>query len=208
MLGTSTSAVVTFEGPHVPFYIKAYGLFTRCRPYRQTVQCCSLCGELGHRRDVCPNPDAPVCAQCHPKPPHLVMMYTYLPTLRPRSPHGQKGLPQKTPPSASTCPGPGTSIRQAADLPKPRRIVKPSRASSTERSSPSPNPGELVSFCHPHPLLLTNSPPCPHPPTNPLPPLPTPASTPSKKKTRAYANSWKLRKAHCHLRTAHSRAAN
>ncbi|KAG0429474.1 hypothetical protein HPB47_023596 [Ixodes persulcatus] len=37
MLGNSTSAVVTFEGIHVPFYIKAYGLFTRCRPYRQTV---------------------------------------------------------------------------------------------------------------------------------------------------------------------------
>ncbi|KAH9375557.1 hypothetical protein HPB48_008124 [Haemaphysalis longicornis] len=69
MLGTSTSAVVTFEGPHVPFYIKAYGLFTRCRPYRQTVQCCSLCGELGHRQDVCPNPDAPVCAQCHARNP-------------------------------------------------------------------------------------------------------------------------------------------
>lgn len=69
MLGKSTSAVVTFEGIHVPFYIKAYGLFTRCRPYRQTVQCCSLCGELGHRQDVCPNPDTTVCAQCHAKDP-------------------------------------------------------------------------------------------------------------------------------------------
>ncbi|KAM7305711.1 hypothetical protein ISCGN_015607 [Ixodes scapularis] len=69
MLGNSTSAVVTFEGIHVPFYIKAYGLFTRCRPYRQTVQCCSLCGELGHRQDVCPNPDTIMCAQCHTRDP-------------------------------------------------------------------------------------------------------------------------------------------
>ncbi|KAH9360635.1 hypothetical protein HPB48_007544 [Haemaphysalis longicornis] len=118
MLGTSTSAVITFEGPHVPFYIKAYGLFTRCRPYRQTVQCCSLCGELGHTQDVCPNPDAPVCAQCHAKNPTPGHECTPIwATLRPRSPHGQQGLPQKTPPSASTCPGPGTSICQAADLP-------------------------------------------------------------------------------------------
>ncbi|KAG0444843.1 hypothetical protein HPB47_013321 [Ixodes persulcatus] len=69
MLGASTSAIVDFEGPHVPFYIKAYGLFKRCRPYRQTVQCCSLCGDLGHRRDVCPTPDTLVCAQCHTKNP-------------------------------------------------------------------------------------------------------------------------------------------
>ncbi|KAM7298867.1 venom metalloproteinase antarease-like TtrivMP_A [Ixodes scapularis] len=69
MLGNSRSAVVTFEETHVPFYIKAYGLFTHCRPYRQTVQCCSLCGELGHRQDVCPNPDKTMCAQCHPRDP-------------------------------------------------------------------------------------------------------------------------------------------
>ncbi|KAH9370395.1 hypothetical protein HPB48_018573 [Haemaphysalis longicornis] len=69
MLGASTSAVIAFEGPHVPFYIKAYGHFTRCRPYRQTVQCCSRCGELGHRRVVCPNPDTSTCAQCHAKDP-------------------------------------------------------------------------------------------------------------------------------------------
>ncbi|KAH9379139.1 hypothetical protein HPB48_019718 [Haemaphysalis longicornis] len=64
MLGASTSAVVTFVGPYVHFYIKAYGLFTLCRAYRQTVQYCSLCGELRHRQDVCPNPDASLCAYC------------------------------------------------------------------------------------------------------------------------------------------------
>lgn len=73
MLGTSTSALITFEGVHVPFYIKAYGLLTRCRPYRQTIQYCTLCGELGHRRDVCPNPDVAICQRCHvpdPQPDH------------------------------------------------------------------------------------------------------------------------------------------
>lgn len=48
MLGKSTSAVVTFEGPHVPFYIRAHGLHTRCRPYRRSIQCCTLCGDIGH----------------------------------------------------------------------------------------------------------------------------------------------------------------
>ncbi|KAH9381246.1 hypothetical protein HPB48_014443 [Haemaphysalis longicornis] len=69
MLGASSSVVITFEGLHVPFYVKAYGILTRCRPYRQTIQCCSVCGQLGHRQDVCPNPDTPVCAQCHVKNP-------------------------------------------------------------------------------------------------------------------------------------------
>ncbi|KAH9379401.1 hypothetical protein HPB48_019289 [Haemaphysalis longicornis] len=62
MLGNSLSGVVTFEGIYVQFYIKTYGLFTRCRPYCQTVQCCSLCGEIG-------NPDAALCDLCHTEDP-------------------------------------------------------------------------------------------------------------------------------------------
>lgn len=69
MLGKSTSAVVTFEGPHVPFYIRAHGMHTRCRPYRRSIQCCTLCGDIGHRRDVCPTPDVTTCAHCHERDP-------------------------------------------------------------------------------------------------------------------------------------------
>ncbi|KAM7293815.1 hypothetical protein ISCGN_023398 [Ixodes scapularis] len=69
MLGKSTSAVVTFEGPHIPFYIHAHGLYTRCRPYRHSIQCCSLCGDIGHRRDICPNPEVTVCERCHERNP-------------------------------------------------------------------------------------------------------------------------------------------
>lgn len=69
ILGQSTSAVVTFEGPHVPFFIRAHGLHTRCRPYRRSIQCCTLCGDIGHRRDVCPTPEVTVCAQCHERDP-------------------------------------------------------------------------------------------------------------------------------------------
>ncbi|KAH7971479.1 hypothetical protein HPB49_024502 [Dermacentor silvarum] len=52
MLGKSTSAVITFEGPHVPFYVKVASSYTRCRPYRRSIQYCKACGEIGHRQDV------------------------------------------------------------------------------------------------------------------------------------------------------------
>ncbi|KAH6942031.1 hypothetical protein HPB50_027475 [Hyalomma asiaticum] len=63
-LGKSTSAVITFQGPHVPFSIKVASSFTRCRPYRRSVQYCKVCGDIGHRQDICPNPDATICSQC------------------------------------------------------------------------------------------------------------------------------------------------
>ncbi|CAN7949590.1 unnamed protein product, partial [Ixodes pacificus] len=64
MLGKSSSALLTFEGPHVPFYVKAGSVFTRCRPHRRSVQYCRACGNVGHRQDVCPNPDANRCNRC------------------------------------------------------------------------------------------------------------------------------------------------
>ncbi|XP_040078313.3 LOW QUALITY PROTEIN: uncharacterized protein LOC120850040, partial [Ixodes scapularis] len=64
MLGKSSSALLTFEGPHVPFYVKAGSVFTRCRPHRRSVQYCRACGNVGHRQDVCPNPDTNRCNRC------------------------------------------------------------------------------------------------------------------------------------------------
>lgn len=73
MLGKSHAALITFDGPHVPFFVRAYSALTRCRPYRNTYQCCAQCGELGHRQDICPDPHRNICAQCHtpnPTPTH------------------------------------------------------------------------------------------------------------------------------------------
>ncbi|KAH7981557.1 hypothetical protein HPB49_025361 [Dermacentor silvarum] len=64
MLGQSTSAVITFEGPHVPFYVKVACSYTRFRPYRRSVQYCKACGVIGHRQDVCLNPDKRICNRC------------------------------------------------------------------------------------------------------------------------------------------------
>ncbi|KAH9366919.1 hypothetical protein HPB48_000779 [Haemaphysalis longicornis] len=58
-----------FRGPACAFFIRAHGLHTRCRPYRRSIQCCTLCGDIGHRRDVCPTPEVTVCAQCHERDP-------------------------------------------------------------------------------------------------------------------------------------------
>lgn len=64
LMGRTTSALLTFQGPHVPFYVKVGSLLYRCRPFRRTVQVCRLCGDIGHRQDVCPNPDHPKCPDC------------------------------------------------------------------------------------------------------------------------------------------------
>ncbi|KAG0443024.1 hypothetical protein HPB47_015370 [Ixodes persulcatus] len=67
MLGKSNSALLTFQGPHVPFYVKVGSAYTRCRPHRRSVQYCRACGEVGHRQDVCPHPDTNQCPRCGEK---------------------------------------------------------------------------------------------------------------------------------------------
>lgn len=52
------------QGPHVPFYVKVGSVYTRCRPYRKTVQFCRACYDFGHRQDVCPNPNRNLCDNC------------------------------------------------------------------------------------------------------------------------------------------------
>lgn len=64
IMGHTSSALLTFQGLHVPFYVKVGSVLLRCRPFRRSVQVCRLCGELGHRMDVCPQPDNPKCPDC------------------------------------------------------------------------------------------------------------------------------------------------
>lgn len=72
MLCVSTTVVITFECPRLPFYVRAYGILTRCEPYRRTYQGCSLCGALAHRQDVCLNPQVDICKHKAPcTGPHL-----------------------------------------------------------------------------------------------------------------------------------------
>lgn len=64
MLGSSTAAVITFDGQHVPYYVTYQSGDYRCKPYRKSVQYCRTCGAIGHRQDICPQPRAKFCYTC------------------------------------------------------------------------------------------------------------------------------------------------
>ncbi|KAH7933323.1 hypothetical protein HPB49_011550 [Dermacentor silvarum] len=65
---TSPSTLKT--RPQVPFYIDYLRTDLRCRPYRQKVEACAKCRQLGHRQDVCPNVTISLCPKCGtPDPP-------------------------------------------------------------------------------------------------------------------------------------------
>ncbi|KAH7931544.1 hypothetical protein HPB51_029814 [Rhipicephalus microplus] len=64
MIGTTKSAAITFFGPTLPRTVYYYGGELRCYPFRPTIQDCKVCREKGHRADVCPHPDRPICRLC------------------------------------------------------------------------------------------------------------------------------------------------
>lgn len=73
LMGRTRSALLTFNGLRIPYYIKLDCEMVRCRPYRRAAQTCQCCGEIGHRQDVCPHPDKPRCPACgiaNPSPDH------------------------------------------------------------------------------------------------------------------------------------------
>lgn len=72
-LGKSTAVVILFDGGKVPSYVRYGGMITRCYLYRQHREVCKTCGQVGHRKDVCPTPTARVCFACgqrNPGPDH------------------------------------------------------------------------------------------------------------------------------------------
>lgn len=74
LMGRTRSALLTFNGTRVPYYVKFDCEMVRCRPYRRAIQTCKCCGELGHRQDVCPHLEQPHCPACGtptPPPDHL-----------------------------------------------------------------------------------------------------------------------------------------
>ncbi|KAH9379791.1 hypothetical protein HPB48_007292 [Haemaphysalis longicornis] len=70
MLGQIQTAVITFEGIRVPHYVYYYGAETRCLPYPYRLY---ICLRVGHRADVCPNPETirfPQCGQASTREDH------------------------------------------------------------------------------------------------------------------------------------------
>ncbi|KAH7977304.1 hypothetical protein HPB49_000469 [Dermacentor silvarum] len=63
-LGQSNAAAITFEGRKVPFNVFYWGEAVPVRLYRKTTPAFTLCGTVGHRVDVCPNPRDDRCRAC------------------------------------------------------------------------------------------------------------------------------------------------
>lgn len=73
-LGSSTTVILTFAGPKVPYTVRLYGAEYPCSIYKKTIPVCGTCHMVGHRANACPHPTTPVCRRCgskHPEPNHL-----------------------------------------------------------------------------------------------------------------------------------------
>ncbi|KAM7288153.1 hypothetical protein ISCGN_031842 [Ixodes scapularis] len=64
MMGSTTSAFITFHGLRVPRLVYIDGGEFECRVYRPKKQVCTKCLGLGHREDVCPQPEKQRCSKC------------------------------------------------------------------------------------------------------------------------------------------------
>ncbi|KAH7965704.1 hypothetical protein HPB49_009910 [Dermacentor silvarum] len=74
ILGRSTTALLTIDGPHLPRLVYHGGCEYPCNQFRPARQFCQMCMQSGHRPDVCPNPNTPVCRHCgmqNPPPTHV-----------------------------------------------------------------------------------------------------------------------------------------
>lgn len=69
MFRNTKTAVITFFGRITPRYVYYNGGELACYPYKVTTQVCKVCHQMGHRSDVCPQPDTPVCHTCGQQDP-------------------------------------------------------------------------------------------------------------------------------------------
>ncbi|KAH7950863.1 hypothetical protein HPB52_002431 [Rhipicephalus sanguineus] len=60
----SGSVIVVFDGLRVPNFVRYGPTLVPCYLYRRQVDICYVCGKLGHRADVCPDPGYTQCRGC------------------------------------------------------------------------------------------------------------------------------------------------
>ncbi|KAH8036559.1 hypothetical protein HPB51_001538 [Rhipicephalus microplus] len=57
----TTAVTILFQGMQVPNYVYCGASIVRCTLFRRHTEVCYNCGSLGHRADVCPNPNTTWC---------------------------------------------------------------------------------------------------------------------------------------------------
>ncbi|KAH7957993.1 hypothetical protein HPB51_028021 [Rhipicephalus microplus] len=62
--GSTETILIIFQGKIVPYYVHYDGCALRCRPFRQKVEACTRCRQIGHRQDVCTNTSDTLCPKC------------------------------------------------------------------------------------------------------------------------------------------------
>ncbi|KAH7973105.1 hypothetical protein HPB52_021602 [Rhipicephalus sanguineus] len=63
-MGNTDNVIVLFDGFYVPSYVYYGAMLVRCSLYRKNIDVCYGYGRLGHRADVCPNPNNKMCRGC------------------------------------------------------------------------------------------------------------------------------------------------
>lgn len=63
-ISNTRSVVIAFYSNKVPNYVRYGQNLMRCSLYRKQIDVCYRCGRVGHRMDVCPNPNDRICRGC------------------------------------------------------------------------------------------------------------------------------------------------
>ncbi|KAH9360520.1 hypothetical protein HPB48_019024 [Haemaphysalis longicornis] len=73
-MGNTSSAILTFSGTHVPFFVYYQRIEFRCRPHKPRAHHCTVCLQYGHRTLACPGNQqrCPICSTVTTRPdePH------------------------------------------------------------------------------------------------------------------------------------------